>query len=103
MLLQHEGGVLRLFPDWPTKMDASFTRLRAKGAFLISSEQRAGAVRYVDVTSEKGGTLVIASPWKNNEVHVNADKAGGSLLQPDGTGRIKLTTQPGVSYHLNIQ
>jgi hypothetical protein len=104
MLLQHEGGVLRLFPDWPTKMDASFIRLRAKGAFLISSEQRAGTVRYVDVTSEKGGTLVIASPWKNNTVHVNdASKAGGSTLRPDGNGQIRLTTLPGMSYHLSIQ
>jgi hypothetical protein len=42
MLLQHAAGVLRVFPDWPQAMDAAFTRLRAKGAYLISSEQKNG-------------------------------------------------------------
>ena len=44
MLLQHEAGVLRVFPDWPQAMDAGFTRLRAKGAYHISSEQKNGKV-----------------------------------------------------------
>jgi hypothetical protein len=104
MLLQHEDGVLRLFPDWPVKMDASFTRLRAKGAFLVSSEQRAGAVSYVDVTSEKGGTLVIASPWGVRPVHVvSTGNAGTSTLGPDKNDHISLSALPGVSYHISVQ
>ena len=71
MLLQHEDGVMRLFPDWPASMDASFTRLRAKGAFVVSSEQRAGKVVAIDITSEKGGPLAIQNPWGKAAVTVS--------------------------------
>src|SRR5262249_7288427 len=59
MLLQHEDGVLRVFPDWPLTMDASFTRLRAKGAFLVSSDLHNGLVSWIDVKSEKDGMLIV--------------------------------------------
>jgi len=104
MLLQHEGGVLRVFPDWPATMDASFTRLRAKGAFLISSGQHGGIVSYIDITSEKGGTLTIKSPWNSRGVRVTGVKnSGGSTLRPDTDGRIMLSTIPGTHYHLIAQ
>ena len=104
MLLQHEGGVLRLFPDWPADKDASFTRLRAKGAFLVSSEQHMGAVSYFDVASEKGGVLVILSPWGARPVHVaGGGKAGNPTLRPDANGYIKLTTLARATYHFSPQ
>lgn len=96
MLLQHEDGVLRIFPDWPATMDASFTRLRAKGAFLISSEQHLGKVRYLDVTSEKGGELVIQNPWGAHRVQVS----GKRTLRSGADGRVRLSTVAGGRYHL---
>jgi len=97
MLLQHEGGVLRVFPDWPTKMDASFTRLRAKGAFLVSSEQRQGLVTKIEIYSEKRGALEIQSPWEDRPVRV----AGiASLLKPNSQGRLSLVTDAGKTYRL---
>jgi hypothetical protein len=104
MLLQHEDGVLRLFPDWPSAMDASFTRLRAKGAFLVSSEQHAGAVSYVDVVSEKGGPLVILSPWGSKAVSLSSTaKSGKNKLQSANNGQITLSTVPGGHYHLTAK
>ncbi len=101
MLLQHEDGVMRVFPDWPATMDASFTRLRAKGAFLVSSEQREGAVTYVDLFSEKGGSLHIMNPWGARPVHVSSStKSANQTLQPDSSGQILLDTVPGAHYHL---
>ncbi|WP_035359575.1 glycosyl hydrolase family 95 catalytic domain-containing protein [Edaphobacter aggregans] len=100
MLLQHEDGVMRLFPDWPATMDASFTRLRAKGAFLVSSQQRNGKVTAIDLTSEKGGPLTIQSPWGNAAVTLSG---ASSPLQPDASGRISLKTMAGKSYHLSAQ
>jgi len=94
MLLQHEDSVLRVFPDWPSTMDASFTRLRAKGAFLVSSEQREGKVTAIDILSEQGGPLTIQSPWKTSTIHVN-----GRPVKTDESGRITLTTTRGDSYH----
>jgi hypothetical protein len=104
MLLQHEDGVLRVFPDWPTAMDASFTRLRAKGAFLVSSEQHAGTVSYIDVTSEQSGRLVIQSPWGSRTARVSgAAKSDNRTLQPDAKGQIVLATVAGGQYHLVAQ
>jgi hypothetical protein len=99
MLLQHEGGVLRLFPDWPADRDASFTRLRAKGAFLVSSAQRGGKVEFVDITSEAGGPLTIASPWGSEIVRV----AGRAVGLKPRSGQILLQTVHGGHYRLTPQ
>jgi len=63
-VLPRVKGPLR---DWAVNARAH----SGEGAFLISSEQRVGTVRYVDVRV-KGRALVIASPWENNAVHINA-------------------------------
>jgi hypothetical protein len=100
MLLQHEYGILRVFPDWPASMDASFTRLRAKGAFLVSSEQRAGNVFYIDIFSEHGGSLTIQSPWGTKSVYVND---GGLSFKPNEVQQITLKTVRGKNYRLAVK
>ncbi len=97
MLLQHEDGVLRVFPDWPASMDASFTRLRAKGAFLVSSEQRGGKVAWIDVVSEAGGPLTVQSPWGTQRVRLNGRS---HPLAADSSGRLMLSTVRGGHYRL---
>jgi hypothetical protein len=97
MLLQHEDGILRVFPDWPSSMDASFTRLRAKGAFLVSSEQRNGYTTFIDVFSEHGGPLVIKSPWPTRGVRMNGRRES---LTPDSREEIQMETKPGAHYRL---
>ncbi|MDF2937401.1 MAG: hypothetical protein K0Q90_2774 [Paenibacillaceae bacterium] len=63
MLLQSRNGVVRLFPVWPNGRTASFSRLRAEGAFVISAGLAAGGVEYAVIDSEQGGTCIIANPW----------------------------------------
>ena len=63
MLLQSNFEQLRLFPVWPKDKNATFKRLRAKGAFVVSSEFKDGKVAYIDITSEKGRRLKIKNPW----------------------------------------
>ncbi len=95
MLLQHEFGVLRVFPDWPADMDASFTHLRAKGAFLVSSEQRGGRVSFIDITAEHGGALTLQSPWSSHSISVD-----GHTTTPDSSGQIKLDFTAAAHHHL---
>jgi hypothetical protein len=97
MLLQHEDGILRVFPDWPSSMDASFARLRAKGAFLVSSEQRGGTVTSIEVVSEQGGLLTIQSPWRTSGFRMNNAHA---VMQPNSRGEIALNTKRGAHYRL---
>jgi alpha-L-fucosidase 2 len=63
MLLQSQGGVVRVFPavpdDWK---EVSFKNLRAEGAFLVSANIQNGKTRRVEVFSEKGGDLNIQLP-----------------------------------------
>jgi hypothetical protein len=95
MLLQHEDHVLRIFPDWPRSRDASFTRLRAKGAFLISSRQTDGAIPEVEIYSEHGGPVTMQSPWGDRSFRINY-----RLQKPDEQGRIHWITTAGKTYRL---
>jgi hypothetical protein len=103
MLLQHEAGVMRLFPDWPATMDASFTRLRAKGAFLVSSEQRGGSVSFVEIVSEKGGDLRLLSPWAQREISITSPGQPTTHPHPDAAGVILLHTIAGQRFHFAAQ
>jgi hypothetical protein len=68
MLLQGRGGVLRLFPVWPRNMDARFERLRAPGAFLVSSAMKKERVQHAVVESERGGSCQVLNPWPGENV-----------------------------------
>lgn len=54
MLLQGHEGVIRLFPCWDRKMNASFENLRADGAFLVSSALENGEITSLKIKSIKG-------------------------------------------------
>ncbi len=70
MLAHAHGGVLNVFDVWPEKRDASFERLRVRGAFLVSSESKNGTVSRVDILSEKGGHCRMRSCWDGRAVSV---------------------------------
>ncbi len=58
MLLQSQGGVIRLFPAVPeTWEDISFDTLRAEGAFLVTAERFEGA-RLAPLHRVRGGGYV---------------------------------------------
>ena len=63
-LMQSYKGTIRLFPNWPAGKDAEFHKLRAAGAFLLSSSLKNGKVEYVRIISEAGEQLNIILPWE---------------------------------------
>jgi alpha-L-fucosidase 2 len=66
MLIQSHTGIVHIFPAIPGEWeDVSFDKLRTEGAFLVSSEMKAGQVVNVTVSSEKGGEFRILNPFKN--------------------------------------
>jgi hypothetical protein len=83
-LLQSVGGKIRLFPCWPANQDASFTRLRAQGGFVVSSAYQAGRVTSVTIESSAGKELCLLSPWKT--IYVNGKKGE---IGPDGLVTLK--------------
>lgn len=68
MLMQSHEGVIRVFPVWPRDRDARFETLRARGAFLVSSELKNGDVREVRIRSERGRDCTLVNPWPGRRV-----------------------------------
>jgi hypothetical protein len=83
MLLQSYDGVIRLFPDWPKDLDASFGTLRACGAFLVSAELKNGVVAGVKIISEKGRDCTVLNPWPGKTVTVSRNGRPAGALAGD--------------------
>jgi hypothetical protein len=104
MLVQSFQGKLRLFADWPSMADARFGDLRATGAFLVSSQLKGGAVQYVRVVSEQGGSVVLVNPWpgKTLRLYRNGTDAGtldgAELTIPTTKGDILTIATDGTSF-----
>lgn len=100
MMLQSVDGVLHLFPCWPDK-PASFTRLRAKGAFVVSAQYDGKQVTSLKLTSERGETCRIALPQKDvatAEVRQNGEAI--KTIQKDGI--LSFTTEAGKEYDIQF-
>jgi len=93
MLLQSFQGKVRVFANWPAATNARFGDLRAFGAFLVSSDVRAGEVQYVRVVSERGLPLTLVNPWPTTTtLRLWRDgKEAEALAGPE----LSLTTSPG--------
>jgi hypothetical protein len=59
MLMQSYEGVIRLFPCWNKKSDASFENLRADGAFLVSAELKNEKISSLKIKSLRGRKCVV--------------------------------------------
>lgn len=80
MLLQSYEGVLRIFPNWNHTKNASFSNLRAYGAFVISSSLQNGNIEFVNILSEKGRPCVVENPWPGKTVQLNRSGNRTALL-----------------------
>ena len=104
MLLQNEENELRVFPSWAESTSIKFADLKAKGAFLVSSEYDAEtqSIPYVNLTSEKGNTVNFVSPWENGAVirNENGEEVEAEIRTTAYTGELLYTfdTTEGASY-----
>lgn len=89
MLLQSFEGVVRLFPDWDLSSDASYSNLRADGAFLVTASLKDGVID-AEIVSEKGGMLNVEAPAGGSYVLVK-----GSETIPFEDKDISVMTVPG--------
>jgi hypothetical protein len=80
MLLQGHHGKIRVFPVWPRNQPASFGRLRAPGAFLVSGEIRNGEIGPVEIESERGRTCRLVNPWPGRSVVLRRSVGGEERL-----------------------
>ncbi|OGV68851.1 MAG: hypothetical protein A3K19_01840 [Lentisphaerae bacterium RIFOXYB12_FULL_65_16] len=97
MLLQSHEGFLRLFPVWPRTLAARFGRLRAAGAFLVSSELKNGAVQSLLIESEKGKDCTVLNPWTDSPVRLRRD---GHAAETLAGAKVTFKTTPGEAISL---
>jgi hypothetical protein len=99
MLLQSFGGVLRLFPAWPSSVSASFKTFRAEGAFLVSASWSDGSVKLAEILSERGGPCRLFSPWPEG-LRVEAANGEPVAVGRSEDGVFSFTTVAGQTYRL---
>ncbi len=63
LLLQSVDDVIRIFPAWPLEKGGTFSDLRAKGGFLVSSEVRDGKIMYVTIKATSDQLLKVYDPF----------------------------------------
>jgi alpha-L-fucosidase 2 len=80
MLLQSYEGVIRIFPNWNHTKNAGFSKLRAYGAFVISSRLHNGRIEFVTLLSEKGRTCVMENPWPGRSVQLIRNGTKAAIL-----------------------
>ncbi|MCR5041481.1 MAG: glycoside hydrolase N-terminal domain-containing protein [Clostridia bacterium] len=98
MLLQSQGGILRLFPAWDHSLgDAAFYSLRASGAFLVSSETRSGKVAYAIIRSIAGNPCRVADPFGDDLRVRDLETEKAVDVTVDG-GVIEFATEKGHEY-----
>ena len=100
LLLQSNGGCIRVFPVWNPKKPARFIDLRARGALLVSSQVADGSIRFVHIKSPKGGTVTVLNPWPGNELMV--EEVGGGRVPAKRHGeKYTFLSREGREYHLS--
>lgn len=100
MLCMSHGGVLRPFGVWPRSRDASFAKLRAEGAFLVSSSIRSGVIPRVEISSLAGRTCTVVNPWPGREVILTSNLHAARSMNGE---RLTFDTQVGEELTLEPQ
>lgn len=72
MLLQSHRRTIEIFPALPAAWrNASFSRLRAEGAFLVSARLEDGKLSRVEIVARRGGSCSLVSPFLAKEIDLN--------------------------------
>ena len=97
MLLQSQGGVIRLFPYWPMEQSASFDGFRARGGFSVSASWNPASGMTAKITSLNGNQCRIR--WEGDKLPVI--KHNGKPVSVSRKGRdIVFKTAPQAEYEL---
>ncbi|MEI7863075.1 MAG: immunoglobulin domain-containing protein, partial [Planctomycetota bacterium] len=102
MLLQSHDGVIRIFPNWDTTLDAQFKRLRAVGAFLVEARYRATeqTVDAVRIISEKGNPCVLQSPFAGACIRVTRADTQEQVATVQNEETFTFQTSAAVTYEI---
>jgi len=101
MLLQSQGGMIRLFPCWPRDKSASFRKLGARGGFVVSSQWLGEAgLGTTTIASRAGGRCRLRS----NDVALPVVRSDDATVSVHRDGRdVWFETVGGTEYVVTPQ
>lgn len=74
MLLQSDGGILRIFPAIPDSWkDVAFTTLRAEGGYLVSASRENGEIASLQIKAEHSGKCRLVSPYSGFLIEIDLE------------------------------
>ena len=97
MLMQSQGGTIRLFPYWPEDQKAAFSDLRARGAFLVSASHAPGTALKATIQSLRGNTCRLR--WQKTGKPGISESGNPVSFEMDGRDPI-FETQMGLVYKI---
>ena len=97
MLMQSYERIIRLFPCWNKKMNASFENLRADGAFLVSASLENGNVTSLKIKSLRGRDCKVECDGINSVIR-ESDKKEIPFRKDGNT--VSFTTEADEAYTL---
>lgn len=100
MMLQGYNRIIKVFPNWPKKTNASFRDFRVEGAFRVSASWKNGKVGEVEIVSEKGLDCRLFSPWKSG-FKVKDETGKTVTVTPEPEGVFRFETMPGGKYRIH--
>lgn len=98
MLVQSHEGVIRILPALPEEWSSGeFLGVCTRGAFELDLYWENGAIRTVELLSNKGAHCKISADGL-----VNVSANGNPVQTTVGDGYVEFPTEPGQRYHLNF-
>ena len=99
MMLQSQGGIIRLFPCWKEGVAVSFDKMRARGGFLVSAGFDGSKPDNVIILSECGNECRIR--WSGELSVINQDGAKVTASR-DGRDWV-FATDSGCEYKISLR
>jgi hypothetical protein len=93
-----EDPLLRLYPAWPREWNASF-KLRARGAFVVTSSIRGGTIERRALESLAGAPCRMKNPWGDRAVALERDGKAAETLKGE---RLEIATTRGEKIALRL-
>lgn len=98
MLLQSQGGIIRIFPAYPGELgDAAFFSLRTRGAFLVSAEMRSNVPAYAIIRSLRGNRCTFMNVFGDG-IRIRDLETGETADFEESDGNVVFDTVAGHEY-----
>jgi len=98
MLLQSWNRIIRVFPAIPDSWrDCYFYNLRAEGAFLVTAMLKNSRVKFIKITSEKGGVCNVKNPFNRDIIVLDLNSGESRICRGE---LISFNTKEGHEYLL---